>query len=53
MLWTALADPNPVLPFENNGLYNMTGELPADAGSVEIAHTRVCSARQRRDAYRV
>jgi pyruvate/2-oxoglutarate/acetoin dehydrogenase E1 component len=43
MLWTALADP--VLLFENNGLYSMNGELPADAGSVEIAHARVCGAR--------
>ena len=32
MLWTALEDPDPVLIFENSGLYNMEGVLPADAG---------------------
>jgi pyruvate dehydrogenase E1 component beta subunit len=36
MLWTALEDPDPVLIFEHNGLYNMEGELAADAGSVDI-----------------
>ncbi|HZO80078.1 MAG TPA: alpha-ketoacid dehydrogenase subunit beta [Candidatus Binataceae bacterium] len=36
MLWTALEDPDPVLIFEHNALYNMEGELAADAGAVEI-----------------
>ena len=37
MLWTALEDPDPVLIFENGLLYNMEGELAADAGAVEIS----------------
>ena len=41
MLWTALEDPDPVLIFENSGLYNMEGTLPADAGAVDIAKARV------------
>ncbi|HEY5865021.1 MAG TPA: alpha-ketoacid dehydrogenase subunit beta [Candidatus Tectomicrobia bacterium] len=36
MLWTALADPDPVLMFENAALYNMQGELPIDAAAVDI-----------------
>ena len=32
MLWTALQDPDPVLIFENNTLYNMEGSLPAESG---------------------
>jgi pyruvate dehydrogenase E1 component beta subunit len=36
MLWTALQDPDPVLIFEHNGLYNMEGELAADAGPVPL-----------------
>ena len=36
MLATALRDPNPVLIFEHVMLYNMQGELAADAGAVEI-----------------
>ena len=36
MLATALADPDPVLIFEHGGLYNASGELPADAGAVDI-----------------
>jgi pyruvate/2-oxoglutarate/acetoin dehydrogenase E1 component len=36
MLWTALQDPDPVLIFEHGGLYNMEGELAADAGAVDI-----------------
>ncbi len=36
MLWTALQDPDPVLIFENGALYNMEGELAADAGAVDI-----------------
>jgi pyruvate/2-oxoglutarate/acetoin dehydrogenase E1 component len=41
MLWTALEDPDPVLIFENALLYNMEGELAADAGAVEIAHAKL------------
>lgn len=41
MLWTALEDPDPVLIFEHSGLYNMKGELEADAGPVEIDRARV------------
>ncbi len=37
MLWTALQDPDPVLIFEHGSLYNMEGELPDDAASVDIA----------------
>ena len=37
MLWTALEDPDPVLIFENGLLYNMEGELAADAGPVDIS----------------
>jgi pyruvate dehydrogenase E1 component beta subunit/2-oxoisovalerate dehydrogenase E1 component len=36
MLATALADPDPVLIFENVLLYNMSGEIAADAGAVDI-----------------
>ena len=41
MLWTALEDPDPVLIFENSGLYNMEGTLPVEAGPVEIDRARV------------
>jgi pyruvate dehydrogenase E1 component beta subunit len=41
MLWTALEDPDPVLIFENALLYNLEGELPDDAGPVEIGHARL------------
>ena len=41
MLLTALQDPDPVLIFENALLYNMDGELRADAGPVEIAHASI------------
>ncbi len=36
MLWTALLDPDPVLIFEHGVLYGLEGELPADAGAVDI-----------------
>jgi pyruvate dehydrogenase E1 component subunit beta len=36
MLWTALEDPDPVLIFEHGGLYNVSGDLAADAGPVDI-----------------
>jgi len=41
MLWTALEDPDPVLIFENAGLYNMEGTLPADTGPVDIDKARI------------
>jgi pyruvate dehydrogenase E1 component beta subunit len=41
MLPTALRDPNPVLIFEHGTLYNMEGELPQDAGAVDIDKARV------------
>jgi pyruvate dehydrogenase E1 component beta subunit len=36
MLWTALTDPDPVLIFEHGSLYNLAGDLPDDAGPVDI-----------------
>ena len=36
MLWTALEDPDPVLVFEHQTLYNMEGDLAVDAGAVDI-----------------
>ena len=42
MLWTALEDPDPVLIFENQTLYNAKGELSDEAGAVEISRARVC-----------
>ncbi len=41
MLAPALADPNPVLIFEHGSLYNMEGELPPDAGAVDIEHAAI------------
>jgi len=41
MLWTALQNPDPVLIFEHSMLYNMKGELPADAAAVDIDSARV------------
>jgi pyruvate dehydrogenase E1 component beta subunit len=41
MLWTALEDPDPVLIFEHGSLYNMEGELAADAGAVDIGHAAI------------
>jgi pyruvate dehydrogenase E1 component beta subunit len=41
MLWPALLDPDPVLLFEHGTLYNMSGELPADAGPVDIDHAAI------------
>ena len=47
MLSTALEDPDPVLVFEHGSLYNAKGELPTDAGPVDIDHAAV--RRQGRD----
>jgi len=41
MLWSALEDPDPVLIFENGLLYNMEGELDADAGPVDISKAAI------------
>ncbi|PWJ19252.1 pyruvate dehydrogenase (acetyl-transferring) E1 component subunit alpha [Jannaschia seohaensis] len=41
MLWTALEDPDPVLIFENVMLYNMTGQIDAAAGPVDIAKAAI------------
>jgi pyruvate/2-oxoglutarate/acetoin dehydrogenase E1 component len=41
MLWTALEDPDPVLIFEHQTLYNMEGELAIDAGPVDIDRAAV------------
>jgi pyruvate dehydrogenase E1 component beta subunit/2-oxoisovalerate dehydrogenase E1 component len=48
MLWTALQDPDPVLIFEHQTLYNLEGELPPDAGAVDI--DRACVRRAGSDA---
>jgi pyruvate dehydrogenase E1 component beta subunit len=47
MLWTAIEDPDPVVIFEHATLYNLEGELPNDAGSVDI--DRAAVMRQGRD----
>jgi len=36
MLWTALQDPDPVIILEHVMLYNMTGQIAANAGAVDI-----------------
>jgi pyruvate dehydrogenase E1 component beta subunit/2-oxoisovalerate dehydrogenase E1 component len=41
MLWTALEDPDPVLIFEHQTLYNMEGDLAGDAGPVDIDRASV------------
>jgi pyruvate dehydrogenase E1 component beta subunit len=41
MLATALEDPDPVLIFEHQALYNMEGEPPADTGPIDIESARV------------
>ncbi len=41
MLWTALADPDPVVIFEHATLYSLEGELPEDAGAVDIDRAAV------------
>jgi pyruvate/2-oxoglutarate/acetoin dehydrogenase E1 component len=47
MLWTALEDPDPVLIFENSGLYNMEGMISTDAGPMDI--DKACIRRSGRD----
>jgi pyruvate/2-oxoglutarate/acetoin dehydrogenase E1 component len=41
MLWTALQDPDPVLMFEHQALYNMEGPLAEDAGAVDLDRAAV------------
>jgi pyruvate dehydrogenase E1 component beta subunit/2-oxoisovalerate dehydrogenase E1 component len=41
MLWTALEDPDPVLIFEHQTLYNMEGALSPDTGPVDIDRARI------------
>lgn len=41
MVLAALATPDPALIFEHGGLYNSSGELPADAGPVDLDHAAV------------
>jgi pyruvate dehydrogenase E1 component beta subunit len=41
MLWPALLDPDPVIIFEHNGLYNLRGELADDAHAVDITRARL------------
>jgi pyruvate dehydrogenase E1 component beta subunit len=41
MLWTALQDPDPVLMFEHQTLYNMEDTLEDDAGAVDIDRAAV------------
>jgi len=41
MLAPALADPNPVLIFEHASLYNMEGELSADAHAVDVERATI------------
>jgi pyruvate/2-oxoglutarate/acetoin dehydrogenase E1 component len=41
MLWTALDDPDPVLIFEHQLLYNIEADLPRHAGAVDIDYAAV------------
>jgi len=41
MLWPALEDPDPVLIFEHGSLYNVEGELAADAGTIDICKAAI------------
>ncbi|MDN3028442.1 alpha-ketoacid dehydrogenase subunit beta [Streptomyces sp. S.PB5] len=41
MLAPALADPDPVLIFEHGSLYNAAGDLPVDAGPVDLDHAAI------------
>jgi pyruvate dehydrogenase E1 component beta subunit len=41
MLWPALQDPDPVLIFEQQVMYNMTGEMAVDPPPIDIDHARV------------
>jgi pyruvate dehydrogenase E1 component beta subunit len=41
MLWPALEDPDPVLIFEQQVMYNMEGMLPAEMQYVDIDHAKI------------
>ncbi|MEW5872972.1 MAG: alpha-ketoacid dehydrogenase subunit beta [Chloroflexota bacterium] len=41
MLWPALEDPDPVLIFEQQVMYNMSGTLPAEMQYVDISHAKI------------
>jgi pyruvate dehydrogenase E1 component beta subunit/2-oxoisovalerate dehydrogenase E1 component len=41
MLWTALCDPDPVLLFEHNGLYGMSGELSLGLDEVDLSRAAI------------
>lgn len=41
MLWPALEDPDPVLIFEQQAMYNMEGEIPAEPPIVDIHHAKI------------
>lgn len=41
MLWSALQEPDPVVIFEHATLYNAEGELPDEAGAMDIRHASV------------
>jgi len=41
MLWPALEDPDPVIIFEHQILYNLEGELAQPAAPVDIEHARI------------
>jgi pyruvate dehydrogenase E1 component beta subunit len=41
MLWPAVEDPDPVIVFEHGSLYNLSGELAADAGATDITGAAV------------
>jgi pyruvate dehydrogenase E1 component beta subunit len=41
MLWPALQDPDPVIIFENPGIYNLEADLPAELQAVDIDHARI------------
>jgi pyruvate/2-oxoglutarate/acetoin dehydrogenase E1 component len=41
MLWPALEDPDPVLIFEQQVMYNMEGELPDPMQPVDLDHARI------------
>jgi pyruvate dehydrogenase E1 component beta subunit len=41
MLWPALQDPDPVLIFEQQVMYNMEGQIPVDPPPVDIDHAMI------------
>lgn len=41
MLWPALEDPDPVLIFEQQVMYNMEGEIPVEPPIIDIDHAKI------------